>query len=181
MLAESVVFQGGTFGVNRLFRVDYSNDSYANPGKTSYKTSYIGADVNILGSPYFLQFGVPLITVSLSVFIKFVIRDDKHRGLKKEDVAIGLELALVAFLIFITNSVQWVQAIGADNATQEVIDKVASVPWVTLAFIVGIWGISTLVRKLAWGSDDKLKIFWGIIVPDIFGLLTLLFVVSWIV
>ena len=38
----------------------------------------------------------------------------------------------------------------------------------------------TLVRKLGWEGDDKLKIFWGIIVPGLFGLLTLLFSVNWI-
>lgn len=137
--------------------------------------------MSALGSPYFFQFGVPLIAVSLFVLVKFVSRDDKHRGLKKEDLAIGLELTLVAFLIFIVSSAQWVRAIGVNNASQEVLDKIASVPWIIFVFIVGIWGVSTLVRKLAWGSDDELNLFWGVVVPDAFGLLTLLFVVDWIV
>jgi hypothetical protein len=136
--------------------------------------------VNFLGEPYFLQFGVPLITVCLSIFIKFVTRNDQHRGFKKEDLAVGLDLALTALLIFITSSAHLARSIPATNPLQKMLDQIASVPWIIMAFIVGIWGISTLVRKLGWEDDDKLKIFWGILLPDIFGIFTLIFVVNWI-
>jgi hypothetical protein len=129
--------------------------------------------VSLLGSPYFLQFGVPLITVGLSIFIKYVTRNDKHSGFKKEDAAVGLDLAVTAVLIFITSSTQL-----ASNPSNS--EKLGSVPWILMAFTIGIWGVSTLVRKLGWEKDDKLKIFWGIIVPDAFGLMILLIVVNWI-
>lgn len=136
--------------------------------------------MNFLGEPYFLQFGVPLITVCLSIFIKFVTRNDQHRGFKKEDLAVGLDLALTALLIFITSSAHLARHMPVTNPPQKMLDQIASVPWIIMAFIVGIWGISTLVRKLGWEDDDKLKIFWGIVLPDVFGIFTLIFVVNWI-
>ena len=136
--------------------------------------------MNLLGSPYFLQFGVPLVTVGLSIFIKYVTRNDQHSGFKKEDVAVGLDLAVTALLIFITGSSQLTVSLPPTNPPPDVVEKLASVPWILMAFIIGIWSVSTVVRKLGWESDDKLKIFWGIVVPDIFGLVVLLFVVNWI-
>jgi uncharacterized membrane protein YgcG len=136
--------------------------------------------VSFFGEPYFLQFGVPLITVCLSIFIKFVTRNDQHRGFKKEDLAVGLDLALTALLIFITSSAHLARNIPVTNPPQKMLDQIASVPWIIMAFIVGIWGISTLVRKLGWEDDSKLKIFWGIVLPDVFGIFTLIFVVNWI-
>lgn len=133
--------------------------------------------MKFLEDPYFLQFGVPLITVGLSIFIKYVTRNDRHSGFRKEDLAVGLDLAVTALLIFITASTQL-----AKNAAQsnQITEQLASVPWILMAFLVGIWGISTVVRKLGWESDDKLKWGWGIVFPGSFGLFTLLFVVNWI-
>ncbi|ENG6063500.1 MULTISPECIES: hypothetical protein [Vibrio] len=136
--------------------------------------------MNLLGSPYFLQFGVPLVTVGLSIFIKYVTRNDRHSGFKKEDVAVGLDLAVTALLIFITGSSQLTASLPPTNPPVDVVEKLASVPWILMAFIIGIWSVSTIVRKRGWESDDKLKIFWGIVVPDVFGLAVLLFVVNWI-
>jgi len=128
----------------------------------------------------FLQFGVPLLTVALSIFVKYVSRNDRHTGFRKEDLAVGLDMAVTALLIFITGSAQITNALPTDNPPKEIVDQLASVPWVLMGFLVGMWGVSTLVRKLGWEDDDKLKIFWGIVVPGLFGLLTLLFAVNWI-
>jgi len=136
--------------------------------------------LTILGTTYFLQFGVPLITVCLSIFIKYVTRNDKHTGFRKEDTAVGLDLAVTALLIFITGSAQLARTLPASNPPQILVAKLASVPWILMAYLIGIWGVSTIIRKLGWESNDKLKMFWGIILPNVFGLFTLLFVVNWI-
>lgn len=136
--------------------------------------------MNFLKDEIFLQFGVPLLTVTLSIFVKYVSRNDRHIGFRKEDLAVGLDMAVTALLIFITGSAQIANALPTDNPPKEIVDQLASVPWVLMGFLVGMWGVSTLVRKLGWEDDDKLKIFWGIVVPGLFGLLTLLFAVNWI-
>lgn len=136
--------------------------------------------MDFLKDESFLQFGVPLLTVALSIFVKYVSRNDRHTGFRKEDLAVGLDMAVTALLIFITGSAQIASSMPATNPPKEIVEQLASVPWVLMGFLVGMWGISTLVRKLGWEDDDKLKIFWGIVVPGLFGLLTLLFAVNWI-
>ena len=134
----------------------------------------------LLGTPYLLYFGVPLITVCLSVFIKYVSRNDKHSGFKKEDTAVGLDLAVTALLIFITESTQLARSLPVNNPPQNIINKLSSVPWILMAYLVGIWGVSTLIRKRGWEEDNKLEMIYGIIIPNFFGIVTLLFVVNWI-
>ncbi|MBO2613128.1 hypothetical protein [Shewanella algae] len=136
--------------------------------------------MNFLADDYFLQFGVPLITVALSIFVKYVSRNDRHSGFRKEDLGVGLDMAVTALLIFITGSAKIASSLPSTNPPPEVVEQLASVPWVLMSFLIGMWGVSTLVRKLGWEEDDKLTIFWGICMPGLFGLLTLLFAVNWI-
>ena len=136
--------------------------------------------VKIWAHPYFLQFCVPLIAVAVSVFLRYVTRNDAHNDFKKEDLAVGLDLSVSALLIFIAASSTLAQNLSRVPTDTNLLSKSAGVPWILSAFILGIWGVSTLVRKLGWVGDDKLHIFWGIVVPDVFGLLVLLFVVNWI-
>jgi len=136
--------------------------------------------VNFLAQPYFLQFCIPLLTVGLSIFLKYVTRNDMYSGFRKEDLAVGLDLAVTALLIFIASSAQIARSIESTPNTSEIIEKVATVPWIITAFLVGIWGVSTIVRKVGWENEDRLNIFWGIVVPDLFGIFTLIFVVNWI-
>lgn len=136
--------------------------------------------LDFLKNQMFLQFGVPLLTVVLSVFVKYVSRNDLHTGFRKEDLAVGLDMAVTALLIFITGSAQIANNLPILNPPKDIVTQLASVPWILMAFLIGMWGISTIVRKLGWEGDDKLKILWGIVVPGLFGFFTLLFSVNWI-
>ncbi|MCP5528507.1 MAG: hypothetical protein H7A47_17085 [Verrucomicrobiales bacterium] len=136
--------------------------------------------MSIFGKAYFLQFVVPLIAVGASVFLKFVTRNDAHKSFRKEDLAVGLDLSVTALIIFITASSQMATALAANPSDTALQSKLAGVPWVIAFFTVGIWGVSTLVRKTGWAGEDKLKPFWGIAAPDIFGIGSLLLVVNWI-
>ncbi len=136
--------------------------------------------MEFVGNRYFLQFCVPLIAVGATVFLKYVTRNDIYKAFRKEDLAVGLNISVTALIIFVTTGSKLAQDLAKTPQDPLLITKSMSVPWVLAALILGIWGISTLVRKLGWEADDKLHIFWGIIVPDVFGLLALLFVVNWI-
>jgi Kef-type K+ transport system membrane component KefB len=136
--------------------------------------------MKFLGHPFFLQFCVPVIAVGLSVFLKYVTRRDGHTSFRKEDMAVGMDLAVAAILLFVTASSTIAQQLIKEPKNQVLLDKSQAVPWVLAAFIIGIWAVSTIVRKLGWEADDKLKVFWGIIAPGFFGLSILFFVVNWI-
>ena len=137
----------------------------------------------LLAHSWFLHFGVPLITVLLGIYLKFVTRSDFHTPFKWEDLAVGPEISITALIIFITGSVSIANeaVTTADPAIKTLLEqKLMSMPWLLLAFVLGIWGMSTLVRKIGWKSESELRVFWGIIVPDVFGIGTLLLVVNWI-
>jgi len=137
----------------------------------------------VLAQPWFLHFVVPLVAVLLGIYLKFVTRNDRHTPFMKEDLAVGLEISVTALIIYVTGCVA--NANAAVNTNDPAIkiqleEKLMPVPWLLLAFVLGIWGISTLVRKIGWKTESELKIIWGIVVPDLFGIVMLILVVNWI-
>jgi hypothetical protein len=133
-----------------------------------------------LASPYFKYFFVPLITSFLCIFVKWVSRNDRFISFRKEDLAVGLELTVASIIIFITDSVNLADTLVNKHGDQILQEKYVTIPWIILAFIVGLWGISTIVRKWGWKNENDLNIFCGIIAPNMFGIISLIFVVSWI-
>lgn len=136
--------------------------------------------MNFLANEFFLQFGVPLIAVGLTIFVKFVTRNDAHTPFRKEDLAIGLDLSVTALLLFVTASSTIAKELIVNPTDPELLNKAQSVPWIIAAYLVGIWGVSTIIRKFGWEDDDKLKLFWGILAPGLFGITMLFLTVSWI-
>lgn len=135
-----------------------------------------------LANPLFLQFFVPLITVAFTIFLKVVSRNDKFNRFKKDDLAVGLEIAVTALILFITETASLAQELSTqtEQAMPKMINKLTSAPWLILVFAFGIWGVSSIVRWIGWNNDDDLNIIWGILMPDVFGLFLLFFVVNWI-
>ena len=136
--------------------------------------------MDFLANKYFLQFMVPIIAIGLSIFLRFVTRSDFHAPFRKEDLAVGFDLAITALLLLVTSSATLAKELINDPTNSAYINKSLSVPWLILTYVVGIWGVSTLVRKYGWEGDDRLKPFWGIFAPGIFGLILLLTTVNWI-
>ena len=121
-----------------------------------------------------------MIAVGLSVFLKFVTRNDAHKSFKKEDLAVGLDLSVTALLIIVTAGSAMAKDLTQSSPDQALLEKTQSVPWIIAAYILGIWGVSTIVRKFGWKSDEDLRIGWGIALPGAFGLASLFFAVNWI-
>lgn len=112
--------------------------------------------------------------------MKFVTRNDNHKSFKWEDLAVGLDLSVTALLIFMTAGSKLATQLAANPSDAGLQSKLAGIPWIIAAFVIGIWGVSTLVRKAGWKGEEELKPLWGIVIPDIFGVASLLFVVNWI-
>lgn len=139
--------------------------------------------VDFLTNNYFIYFIVPLLTTGLSIFVKIVSRNDKFISFKKEDLAIGLETAVTALIILITDTVNDLLKIKQNTESgQNMVlpENILILPWLLLLIIVLLWGISTMIRKLGWENENDMHKFWGIILPDILGLGLLIFVVVWI-
>lgn len=133
-----------------------------------------------LAGQYFLQFVVPLIAVGASIFLKYVSRNDSHKAFRKEDLAVGLDLAVTALLLFATSGSKAATDLAKIPGDAALTEKLASLPWIICGLLVGIWILSTAVRKKGWVGDGSLDTVWGIIIPDVFGVIALLFAVNWI-
>lgn len=138
-------------------------------------------------TPYFKYFIVPLFIVGFNIFLKFVSRNDQHAAFKKEDLSVGLQIAVTAFILYITYAgtmAERIISLSKDATNPDLLNilrtRFMMVPWIITAFLLGLWGISTLVRKLGWKDQDNLTVFFGIVIPFIYGMLCLIFVVSWI-
>jgi hypothetical protein len=136
-------------------------------------------------SAVFKYFLVPLATVFLNVFVKVSSRNDRFSSFSKEDVSVGLQIAMTAIILFIANSVAISQKISSASnpSSPEVIalqKQLMVSPWIIFFLVLLLWGVSTLVRKFGWESKDSQTWFVGVILPFIYGVITLAFVVTWI-
>lgn len=138
--------------------------------------------LELLSNKYFQFFVIPLMTTLLAVFVKIVSRNDKFSTVKKEDFAIGLEIAITAILLLTSDTLKYASSVtkATENLHPLNNDKLLTVPWILLVFFIGLWGISTLIRKMGWESETEMNWWWGIILPNLFGLISLIFVVNWI-
>jgi len=135
--------------------------------------------IELLTSTYFKYLIIPLVTTFLVIFVKSASRRDKQPFLEKEDFSFGLEMGITAVLLLFMNSVNIAQQVVLDNSlTVVATEKILTLFLVTIFLMFGLWGMSTIVRKLGWENDKELKIFWGIVLPDVFGLLILIYAVS---
>ena len=135
--------------------------------------------INLLSSNYFKFLIVPLVTTFLVIFIKSVSRKDGQRLFKNEDFAFGLEMAVTAILLLLANSSTIAQrSVVDENLAAMVNEKLLTIGWVTPLLIFGLWGVSTIIRTMGWKTDTELELKWGILFPNAFGLLVLIYVVS---
>ncbi len=157
--------------------------------------------LDLLASIWFQYLIFPFGSVIVGVLIKWATINDRYDNFKKDDLAVGLELALTGALMYIVLTTdRAVELIKRNNdlasmlqnaqidpaqATQlqiEVSDlsnRIATSGWVIFLMFFGLWSISTFVRK--WGWDDsvgELDTVKGIVVPIIFGVLSLVLVMA---
>ena len=57
--------------------------------------------------------------------------------------------------------------------TQVISHQLLAATWMMLALIVGLWAVSTIVRRWGWQSEAELKPVIGITIPLIFGVMSL--------
>ena len=138
-----------------------------------------GPLADFLDSATFKFFVLPLGTCLATVFVRAASRNDTHsqRFFRKEDFAIGLELNLIATFAFVTYCIAAARTLsttGLDKPTADLLrQKLESAPMVILMLAIVLWGISTIVRRVGWKSEQQLTWFWGVLFPLFAGLLSL--------
>lgn len=122
-------------------------------------------------SPIFSNFVLPIISTFIVIFVKMSTKNDIYKSARKEDFALGIDISVVALMIFMTDITKNINNYSSERKT--------TVVWVTLIYLFLIWALSTLMRKFGWKSEDELKWMWGIIVPNIVGLCLFMFSIFW--
>ncbi len=138
----------------------------------------------------------PVVSALLGIGIKFVTRNDRYRAFTKEDMAIGLDLMLTAFLLYLALASDESLALAAvhhdmaasgiaqdslkklQGRADDITNFLTSSGWIITALLVGLWSVSTLIRKWGWQSETELRPMWGIGLPIVIGVLFLLFVMN---
>lgn len=132
----------------------------------------------IVDEPYFLHFIIPLLVVFLSVYLKISSKHDRLPTFQKSDFTVGFDIIITAFVIFIMSWVDTYRALKIQYSPQ--LDaKLTTVPLVLVGFFIVILTVQMIVRKRGWNDDDEVNIFYGIVIPTLFGLSMLWFIVSW--
>lgn len=153
-----------------------------------------------LSSNLFRFFIIPLGTVALSVFIRITSRNDRSSGYARNDVAVGLDIALIAMVTLITFTATTARSLASTTQsaeltpelTRELEDKLLAASYIIPSLLFGMWGVSTLIRKLGWEQLDqpqeaqpkqpqeRLTWLFGVIFPFLYGASCLVFVLQWI-
>jgi hypothetical protein len=153
---------------------------------------------DFFASPLFRFLLFPVSSALLGVGVKYVTRNDSYARFQKEDLAVGLELLLTACLMFLAITSD--RSIEMSSLNRQIADALASndvagaqplqaralalsqeltsAAWVLLAMFVGLWSVSTLVRKVGWQSKEEMRPVLGIALPLIIGILGLIVVMA---
>ncbi|MDM5249629.1 hypothetical protein [Lysinibacillus sp. G4S2] len=130
-----------------------------------------------LTSPFFYNFLVPFLGTLFIIFVKIVSKNDSDlRKIKREDFAVGIDLAVVSITYYAVETAKTL-SISAKNNVENIFHTVSMNVWIILILFISLWIISTFIRFWGWDEEKNLRYFWGIIIPNIYGTLCLIFVV----
>jgi len=132
----------------------------------------------MLTSAWFQVIGVTIISSIIGVFVKYASRNDNFtKSFKKEDLAIGIEMMVTSIILLITRYVYSFNKLGVESLDDMVKDSLQNemqiALWMIFAFSIGLWGVSTIIRKIGWCNENELNIGWGIVLPNIVGIAAL--------
>lgn len=150
----------------------------------------------LLASPLFRYLLFPLGSALLGIFIKVFTRNDKYTTFKKEDMAVGLNLMTTACITYVLVStdraLQMVRlqadlegALRANNANSistiqhnmiVLSASMATAGGLIASMFIGLWAVSSIVRKWGWRSETELSPAIGIALPLVLGVLFLMVV-----
>lgn len=151
-------------------------------------------------SSFFKYCVFPIGSAMLGVYVKYTSRNDQYSKFKKEDIAVGLELVLTACLMFVlittdravklikTNeSLSSILSSMPPNITaatelqakaQLLSSQIASSGWFITLMFLGLWSLSTVVRKYGWKSETEMNPILGIALPLSFGIFAIIVVMA---
>lgn len=136
-------------------------------------------------NPYFSDFGVPLVSVLLTMGIKIVSRKDNFMTPQREDFAVGFDLLVTSLILITVFASRAAYLIHNDKVSNnsDLKTKLELLPWIILSFVLGLWSLSIMVRIKGWETSNTpspiLHKFWGVFLPTSIGIIALLLTVKY--
>jgi hypothetical protein len=116
------------------------------------------------------RYGIfPIGSAALGVAVRYVSRNDQYATFSKEDIAVGLQLVLTACLMLVTlttdralvliqtnkaleqalaqNPIDTIKANNLHTQARALSNQLTTAGWLIATMILGLWSISTIVRK----------------------------------
>jgi len=129
--------------------------------------------MGFLSQPIFIYFVIPILTVVLVGFFRYSTYKDGMNFDKRDFFAAYFDIMLSSLLFLATSFTE--RMITLSNTTDETIknelmSKLLPYSWFIVAFALAIFFVSLFVRKAGWNGSGQLKIWKGIIIPDIVSL-----------
>ena len=130
--------------------------------------------IEFLSSPFFKYFLLPLLTATLTIFVKLSSRPDRRSYVTRDDFAIGIHLCVTAIFIIITKCVIVASSlvnILDPKMIQRYSDVLLTLAVLSFGMTFVVFILAYFMRKNAWEYDMlRIKMVWGVIIPDITGL-----------
>ena len=129
--------------------------------------------VDFLSQPFFVYFVIPVVTVVLVGLFRFATYKDGMSFDKRDFFAAYFDIMLSSTLLLATSFTERVITLGNTTdptARQAITASLLPYAWYMLGFVVSIFCVSLFVRKLGWNGNNQLRIWTGIVIPDVVSL-----------
>jgi len=133
--------------------------------------------IDFLSSPIAKFFFVPLITILVGLFIKFSSVNDRCQVDNKEWFYLGPDLISAAFLLVFVELCNSVKAMS-DNSSFN-----SGIITALVLCIISILFMPLWIRKIGYKKQPIMQgynhhFWWGIVVPDVWGLIVLFLILK---
>lgn len=125
---------------------------------------------DLLASPYFKDFAIPLLSVILTVILKMSSRKDTNFGFSRDDFAIGFDLSVTALVLAVAK----ISDIALKSKTITLTDNekhtLENLPWFILALCFSMYCLAMIIRKVGWNtSTPPVQKKWSVFLLFISG------------
>ena len=137
-----------------------------------------------LASKQFKEIVIPLISTIVTILIKVVSRKDHSLSFKLEDFNVGFDLLVASGILLTTYGSKMAYDLQTNNVinTSFCYNKLQQIPYIICIFLIILFSLSTFVRAWGWrvNRNNELRIFTGIVIPDVIGVISLLWTTNFI-
>lgn len=124
---------------------------------------------------------LPIVTTIFTIWIKYLCRKKKNISFKKEDFFVGLNIYIVSLVILLNNVLyQYYQYVTGSQYNLECFYYIFDTLKLMGFNLFVLMGIVIIIRNYGWKKKDELNLILGIIIPILFGFVSLCYSVFWI-